>query len=239
MKARTACCQIFEEGFTRVYWVYTYLSHSCICISVGLFFTYSNIRIRSISKLWYQWNHLLFVTVHPAWMLTKTYQYIKILSCVCVCVCLFVHDGSGMFVGPIVMRNLRTSIYLLNLKLHEECSRTLGWNPAGVASGCMQSEATVEADAIRRAAVEADAIGEQQPKWTWSGSAAEADAIEEQELEADANRTSSWSRRNRGASGRNRGAAALHRELSSAGLLTVGERGGSSWASEASEATYL
>ena len=58
---------------------------------------------------------------------------------------------------------------------------------------------------MRGAAV--DAIGEQQPKQTRSGAA--ADTIG-------------------GASGRNRDAAALHRKLSSAGLLTVGERGGNS-----------
>ena len=80
---------------------------------------------------------------------------------------------------------------------------------------------------MRGAAVEVDAIGEQQPKRTRSGTAAEADTIG----------SSSWSGRKRRAcsicwSGRNRGAAALHRELSSAGLLTVGERGGSNWASE-------
>ena len=87
-------------------------------------------------------------------------------------------------------RDLRTLIYLLNLELREECSRTLGWNLAGAASGC----------------------GEQQSKWTQSGSmqqlkrmrsgaAAEADASGEhaaaaeggrnrglrQQLEADAN----------------------------------------------------
>ena len=103
-------------------------------------------------------------------------------------------------------RDLRTLIYLLNLELREECSRTLGWNPAGAASRCMQSGsssrsgrnqgAAVEADAIREqqskrmrsgAAVEADASGEQQPKRTRSGAAAEANAIEEQQLEADAN----------------------------------------------------
>ena len=71
-----------------------------------------------------------------------------------------------------------TSIYLLNLELREECSRTLGWNPAGAASGCKR---------MRGAAVEADAIEEQQPKRTRSGSAAEADAIKEQQLEADTN----------------------------------------------------
>ena len=83
-------------------------------------------------------------------------------------------------------RDLRTLIYLLNLELREGCSRTLGWNPAGAACN-------------RGAAVEADAIGEQQPKRTRSGAAAEADAsgkhaaaaeagaIGEQQLEVDAN----------------------------------------------------
>ena len=127
----------------------------------------------------------------------------------------------------------------------------------------------LQADACNRgAAVEADAIGEQQAKRTRSGAIAEADAsgkqaaaaeagaIGEQQLEADANgeqqlkrmqsgqgaaadsqaTSSSWSGRNRGASGCNRGAAALHRELSGTGLLPVGERGGSSWASEVSKA---
>ena len=135
----------------------------------------------------------------------------------------------------------------------------------------------------RGAAVEADAIGEQQPKRTRSGAAAEADTSGEhaaaaeadtsgehaaaaeadtsgehaaaaevgaigEQLEVDANgeqqlkqmqssqgaaadskrMQAASSGRNRGASGRNRGAAALHRELSGTGLLTVGERGGSS-----------
>ena len=82
-------------------------------------------------------------------------------------------------------RDLRTLIYLLNLELREECSRTLGpgmgWNPV-----CNRG-AAAEADAIGRAAVEADAIGEQQSKRTRSGAAAEAGAIREQQLEAEAN----------------------------------------------------
>ena len=61
-------------------------------------------------------------------------------------------------------RDLRTLIYLLNLELREECSRTLGpgaapgmdWNPV-----CNRG-AAAEADAIGRAAAEAGAIGEQQ-----------------------------------------------------------------------------
>ena len=62
-----------------------------------------------------------------------------------------------------MMRDLRTLIYLLNLELREECTRTLGpgtpgmgWNPV-----CNRG-AAAEADAIGRAAAEAGAIGEQQ-----------------------------------------------------------------------------
>ena len=74
----------------------------------------------------------------------------------------------------IVTRDLRTLIYLLNLELREECSRTLGpgmgWNPV-----CNRG-AAVEADAIGRAAVQADVIGRR--------AAAEAGAIGEQQLDA-------------------------------------------------------
>ena len=66
-------------------------------------------------------------------------------------------------------RELRTLIYLLNLELRKECSRTLGpgmgWNIQYANRG-----AAVEADAIGRAAVQADAIGEQQSKPAQSGS---------------------------------------------------------------------
>ena len=76
--------------------------------------------------------------------------------------------------------DLRTLIYLLNLELREECSRTLGpgmgWNPvqsgsnsrsgrnrASSSSSGRNRGAAAEADAIgRRAAAEAGAIGEQQ-----------------------------------------------------------------------------
>ena len=77
-------------------------------------------------------------------------------------------------------RDLRTLIYLLNLELREECSRTLGpgmgWNPrmqsgsrsrsgrnrASSSSSGRNRGAAVEADAIgRRAAAEVGAIGEQ------------------------------------------------------------------------------
>ena len=66
---------------------------------------------------------------------------------------------------------------------------------------------------MRGAAVEADAIGEQQPKWMRSGAAAEADASGEHAAAVEA-----------GAIGDQQ----LFRELSGAGLLMVGERGGSS-----------
>ena len=57
-------------------------------------------------------------------------------------------------------RDLRTLIYLLNLELREECSRTLGWNPAGAASGC----------------------GEQQSKRMQSGSSSRSGCDREQQL---------------------------------------------------------
>ena len=79
--------------------------------------------------------------------------------------------------------------------------------------------AAAEAGAIGEQQLEADANGEQQLKWMQSGQGAAADSKLTQAVS---------SQRNQGASGRNRGAAALHRELSGARLLTVGERGGSS-----------
>ena len=71
--------------------------------------------------------------------------------------------------------DLRTLIYLLYLELREECSR------AGIQLG-------LQADACNRgAAVEADAIGEQQPtERTRSGAAAEADASGEHAAAAEA-----------------------------------------------------
>ena len=66
-------------------------------------------------------------------------------------------------------RDLRTLIYLLNLELREECSRTLG--PV-----CNRG-AAVEADAIGRAAVQAGAVGEQQ----LAGREAEANGEREQQ----------------------------------------------------------
>ena len=71
-------------------------------------------------------------------------------------------------------RDLRTLIYLLNLELREECSRTLGpgmqsgsssrsgRNRASSSSSGRNRGAAVEADAIGRRAAEAGAIGEQQ-----------------------------------------------------------------------------
>ena len=96
-------------------------------------------------------------------------------------------------------RDLRTLIYLLNLELREECSRTLdpgmGWNSAS--GGCMQSGSSSRSG---RAAVEADAIGEQQLKRTRSGEAAEADASSEQQLKRAQSGSSSWKRRQTGSS---------------------------------------
>ena len=76
----------------------------------------------------------------------------------CLSVCVSVSDGSGMFVGQdwtIVTCDLHTLIYLLNLELREECSRTLG--PGHGLESSMQSGSSsrVKADAIGRAAVEA------------------------------------------------------------------------------------
>ena len=96
-----------------------------------------------------------------------------------------------MFVGrdqTVVTRDLRTLIYFLNLELREECSRTLGWNPAGAASGCMQlgsssrsgcnrgAAAAAEAGAIGEQQLEADANGEQQLKRMQAGQGAAAAA---------------------------------------------------------------
>ena len=79
-------------------------------------------------------------------------------------------------------RDLRT---LLNLELREECSRTLGarmgWNPV-----CNRGAAVEATDAIGRAAVQADAIGEQQSKRTRSGG--------EQQLKRVQSGSSSWTR---------------------------------------------
>ena len=120
-------------------------------------------------------------------------------------------------------RDLRTLIYLLNLELREECSRTLGrgmgWNPV-----CNRG-AAVEEDAIGRAAVEADAIGEQQLKRTQSGSSSRSGRDREQQLEAEANGEQQWKRMPQsgpGAAGRNRGEAALQRAVRR--RITLGRR---------------
>ena len=57
----------------------------------------------------------------------------------------------------LVTRDLRTLIYLLNLKLHEDFGN-------------------IGLESMRGAVVKADAIGEQQPKRTRSGAPVEADA---------------------------------------------------------------
>ena len=63
---------------------------------------------------------------------------------------------------------------LLNLELCKECLRKLGpgmgWNPAGATSRCMQSESNSQSGRNWGAAVELDAIREQQPKLAQSGS---------------------------------------------------------------------
>ena len=94
--------------------------------------------------------------------------------------------------------------------------------PAGAATGCgeQQSKRTQSGSSSR-----SRRDREQQSKRTQSGSSSRSGRDREQQLK----RTQIGGGRNRGASGRNRGAAALHTELSGAGgLLTVGERGGSS-----------
>ena len=88
-------------------------------------------------------------------------------------------------------RDLRTLIYLLNLELREECSRTLGRPGHGLESS-MQSGSSSRA--IGRAAVEADAIGEQQLKRTQSGSSSRSGRDREQQLEAEANGEQQWKR---------------------------------------------
>ena len=81
------------------------------------------------------------------------------------------------------MRDLRTQlIYLLNLELHEECSRTLGWNPvwARLQRDACNRGAAVEADAIGEQQLVADANGEQQLKQMQSGPGAAADSMQTQ-----------------------------------------------------------
>ena len=85
------------------------------------------------------------------------------------------------------MRDLRTLMYLLNLELLRRMFENIELESSW---GCKR---------MRGAAVEADAIGEQQPKRTRSGAAADTDAsgkhaapaevgaIREQQLEADTN----------------------------------------------------
>ena len=77
-------------------------------------------------------------------------------------------------------RDLRTLIYLLNFELREEWTLGPGWNPV-----CNRG-AAVEADAIGRAAVQADSIGEQQSKRTQSGG--------QQQMKRAQSGSSSWTR---------------------------------------------
>ena len=103
----------------------------------------------------------------------------------------------------------------------------MGWNPV-----CNRG-AAVEADAIGRAAIEADAIGEQQLKRTQSGSSSRSGRDREQQLEEEANGEQQWKRMPQSGPGAPAEADAigekqLFRELSGAGLRTVGEQEGSS-----------
>ena len=131
-------------------------------------------------------------------------------------------DGSGLLVGrdwTIVTRDLRTSYFNLftEPRMFENIGLESGW-------GCK-----------RMHAIGSSSRSEQQLKRMQSGSSSQSGRDQDQQLKRTQSRRS---RRKRGAaaeadviggaSGRNRGAAALHRELSGAGLLTVGERGGSS-----------
>ena len=155
-----------------------------------------------------------------------------------------VRDGSGMFMRRtrLVTCDIRTSIYWTS-----NSAENIGPGHGLATSGCMHSESSSRSGRYRGAAVEVDTIRkqqlkrEQQPKQmqsgsSWSrrnwGAAAEADTSGEQQLKRMQTGSSSWS-------GRNRGAETQHRELSGAGLLMVGEQGGSSWASEANEATCI
>ena len=73
-------------------------------------------------------------------------------------------------------RNLRTLIYLLNLELREECSRTLG---PGMESSKRNRDGLESSKRNRGAAVEADAIGSSSWKRRQTGprgAAVEADA---------------------------------------------------------------
>ena len=136
--------------------------------------------------------------------------------CVCLSVCAWrkwVARGAGLDYS-----DARPLYFVLQFVYWTSKNVREHW--AGIRLG-LQADACNREQQSKRAAVEADEIGEQQPKRTRSGSAAEADTIEEQQTQTE---SSSWSGRNRGASGRHRGPAALHRQLSGAGLLTVGER---------------
>ena len=95
--------------------------------------------------------------LHYAWAIINTLRFY-----VSVCVCVCVSDGSGMFVGAgLDYSDARPSYF--NLFTEPRTPRRMfeniailgpGWNPV-----CNRG-AAVEADAIGRAAVQADAIGE-------------------------------------------------------------------------------
>ena len=107
-----------------------------------------------------------------------------------------------MFVGrdwTLVTRDLRTLIYLLNLELREECSRTLGPG-AGHGLAVCNRGAAAEADAIGRAAAEAGAIGEQQLHGGGGKRGAAVPQSGEQQLKRAQSGSSSWRRRQTGSS---------------------------------------
>ena len=144
-----------------------------------------------------------------------------------------------MFVGrdwTLVMRDLRTLIYLLNLELREECIGPghRAWAGVQYAIGEQQPKRTQ--------------LGEQQLKRAQSGSsswrrrqtASSSAAIGEQQLEAEANgeqhcrnrAREQQQKRTQAASSmqlkRTQSGRSSSSELSGAGLRTVGDKGGSS-----------
>ena len=74
----------------------------------------------------------------------------------------------------IVTRDLRTLIYLLNLELREECSRTLPLGPAHGLESSMQSALEQQSKGTQS--------GEQQLKRTQSGSSSRSGRDREQQL---------------------------------------------------------
>ena len=193
------------------------------------------------------------------------YQSIKILTCVCLCVCVCVCEwrkwdvrGAGLdysdarpsyfnlFTEPRTPRRMFENIgpgHGLESSMQSGSSSRSGRNRASSSWSGRNRGVAVEADAIGRAAG-GGGNGEQQWKrmpQSAPGAAAEADASGEQQLKRTQAASSSWSGRKRRAAAEADaiGEKQLFRELSGAGLRTVGEQGGSSWASEASEATCI